>query len=113
MMMNSRVSSAIAIIFSAVLRTGILRAAILAAAGLIAFAAPGFAQCTPFGNPPQELLSSPKPGCPGGGHLMGPSPDSDGTPRYACLYAPASASRTNPLPLLIYLHPSTVTADSL
>jgi predicted esterase len=88
--------------------------AIFTAAGFVALAAATvFAQCTPFGNPPQQLLSSPKPSCAGGGHLMGPSPDSDGTPRYACLYAPASASKSNPLPLLIYLHPSTVTADSL
>ncbi|MGA9307744.1 MAG: hypothetical protein WBW31_20255, partial [Candidatus Sulfotelmatobacter sp.] len=39
--------------------------------------------------------------------------DSDGTARYACLYEPASASVSNPLPLLVWLHPSLVTADSI
>jgi hypothetical protein len=68
--------------------------------------------CTPFGDPPQTLLSDPVPNCFGGTRL-GPWYDSDGTPRYACLYEPAGASPSNRLPLLVWLHPSLVTADSI
>ena len=68
--------------------------------------------CTPFGNPPQTLVSSPVPMCTTG-KLLGPWNDSDGTPRYACLYAPAAASTSNPLPMLVWLHPSSVNADSI
>ena len=68
--------------------------------------------CTPFGNPPQTLVSSPVPMCTGG-TTLGPWNDSDGTPRYACLYQAGAASTSNPLPLLVWLHPSSVTADSI
>ena len=68
--------------------------------------------CTAFGNPPQTLISSPGPNCLGG-TLLGPWNDSDGTPRYACLYKPASATTSTPLPLLVWIHPSLVTADSI
>jgi hypothetical protein len=68
--------------------------------------------CTAFGNPPQTLISNPVPNCLGG-TLLGPWNDSDGTPRYACLYAPATASTSNPLPMLVWLHPSLVTADAI
>jgi Esterase PHB depolymerase len=68
--------------------------------------------CGPFGDPPQTLLSDPIPTC-AGGTLLGPWNDSDGTPRYACLYLPPAATATNPLPLLVWLHPSLVTADSI
>lgn len=71
-----------------------------------------FAQCTPFGNPPQKLIANIVPRCSLGTRL-GPWPDSDGTPRYACLYGPSAASSTNPLPLVVFLHPSTVTADAV
>ena len=66
--------------------------------------------CTPFGNPPQTLVSSPVPMCTGG-TTLGPWNDSDGTPRYACLYEAGAASTSNPLPLVIFLHPSLTTAD--
>jgi predicted esterase len=68
--------------------------------------------CTPFGNPPQTLVSSPVPMCTGG-KLLGPWNDSDATPRYACLYSPSAASTSNPLPMLVWLHPSSVNADSI
>src|SRR5271157_4448572 len=71
--------------------------------------------CTPFGNPPRQLITkAPKdiPKCPGG-KLLGPSNDSDGTARYSCLYEPKTASSTNPLPLVIYIHPSLTDADSI
>ena len=70
------------------------------------------AGCSPFGNPPQTLISDPVPNCIGGTRL-GPWNDSDGTARYACLYQPASAKTTNRLPLLVWIHPSLVTADSI
>jgi hypothetical protein len=68
--------------------------------------------CSPFGNPPQTLISNEIPNCIGGTRL-GPWNDSDGTPRYACLYQPASATKSNPLPMLVWIHPSLVTADSI
>jgi predicted esterase len=80
-------------------------------AGLPSAAAAATA-CGPFGNPPQTLISNEVPNCLGGTRL-GPWNDSDGTPRYACLYEPASASATNKLPMLVWLHPSLVTADSI
>lgn len=87
----------------------LLTAAILTALPRNAGAA---SACGPFGNPPQTLISNPVPLCVGGTRL-GPWSDSDGTPRYACLYAPAAASTSNRLPLLVWLHPSLVTADSI
>ena len=70
--------------------------------------------CTPFGNPPQTLIMNEQPTCTAGlnGKLLGPWNDSDGTPRYACLYA-GSATTANPLPMLVWIHPSLVTADSI
>ncbi|HLX37163.1 MAG TPA: PHB depolymerase family esterase, partial [Candidatus Binataceae bacterium] len=67
-------------------------------------------ECTPFGDPPQPLVQNEVPECVGGS-VLGPWNDSDGTPRYACLFTPLSASTSNPLPLVIFLHPSLVTAD--
>jgi len=80
---------------------------------LIAVAANASAQtvtCSPFGNPPQKLIMNEVPNCTGGS-VLGPWNDSDGTPRYACLFEPNSASTANPLPLVIFLHPSLTTAD--
>src|ERR1700691_5813013 len=68
--------------------------------------------CGPFGDTPQTLIANEVPNCVGGTRL-GPWNDSDGTPRYACLYEPASASATNKLLMLVWLHPSLVTADSI
>ena len=83
--------------------------AILAASPASSAATTG---CGPFGDPPQTMLSNPVPVCLGGMRL-GPWDDSDGTPRYACLYQPPAATTSNPLPLLVWLHPSLVTADSI
>jgi predicted esterase len=68
------------------------------------------AACSPFGNAPQQLIMNEVPECVGGS-VLGPWNDSDGTPRYACLFTPSAASTSNPLPLVIFLHPSLVTAD--
>ena len=89
-------------------------------AALAALSAPGLARstppastCSPFGNPPRPITGPAiVPTCPGG-QLLGPWNDSDGTPRYACLYESAHASTDQPLPLVVYLHPSLFTADSL
>jgi poly(3-hydroxybutyrate) depolymerase len=70
------------------------------------------AACTQFGNPPATLLSSPIPLC-HGGDLLGPWNDSDGTPRYSCVYEPPSASASKPLPMIVFLHPSLNDADSV
>jgi dienelactone hydrolase len=61
--------------------------------------------CGPFGNPPAATLGAAKPGC-GGGELLGPWKDGDGTDRYACVYEPAAMKPGRRLPLLVYLHPS-------
>lgn len=88
--------------------------AVVAVAMLAAWPGPAIAAggCGPFGDPPQTFISNEVPICLGGTRL-GPWNDSDGTPRYACLYEPASATTSNPLPLLVWLHPSLVTADSI
>jgi predicted esterase len=78
------------------------------------------AQCGPFGDPPARLLhgffptfvSDHNPVCIGG-TVLGPWEDSNGTDRYACLYEPRSASASDPLPLVIFLHGSLATADSI
>ena len=43
---------------------------------------------------------------------MAPWNDSDGTPRYSCLYEPTTATPQHKLPMVVYLHPSLVSADS-
>ena len=73
------------------------------------------ATCTAFGNAPAVFDPADVavvPNCVGG-TVLGPVADADGTPRYACLYAPAQAATTNPLPLVVFLHPSLFPADSV
>ncbi|HUY27337.1 MAG TPA: PHB depolymerase family esterase [Candidatus Binataceae bacterium] len=78
------------------------------------------AQCGPFGDPPATVdhgtfasfLTRHNPIC-SGGEVLGPWTDADGSARYSCRYAPAAASITNPLPLVIFLHGSIATADSV
>jgi hypothetical protein len=80
---------------------------------LLALTPDAFAQtCSPFGNAPATLIANVVPFCTGG-TVLGSWNDSDGTPRYSCLYEPMTASPLNTLPLVVYLHPSLVTADSL
>ncbi|MBI3758150.1 MAG: hypothetical protein HY269_00140 [Deltaproteobacteria bacterium] len=68
--------------------------------------------CGPFGNPPAKLITNVVPKCDDGA-LIGPWKDSDGTPRYACLYQPPPGTPPKPLPLIVYLHPSLANADSV
>ncbi|HTY56583.1 MAG TPA: PHB depolymerase family esterase [Candidatus Binataceae bacterium] len=68
--------------------------------------------CGPFGNPPAKIDSSPEPFCWSGNKL--PSwKDSDGSARYACVYEPKSPAKDHKVPLLVFLHPSLLSADSV
>ncbi len=77
-------------------------------------------QCTPFGDPPARVtqgffaswFAAHNPIC-FGGRVLGPWKDSEGSDRYACIYEPQQRSRDNPLPLLVFLHGSIATADSI
>ena len=69
--------------------------------------------CNPFGNVPRTIVQDVTTLTCVGGTMMATWSDSDGTPRQACLYEPASASPTSPLPLIVYIHPSLFTADTL
>ncbi len=93
--------------------------AILAAALLIALLGTQDApqavvkqSCGPFGDPPAKLIANVLPKCTDG-EVLGPWNDSDGTPRYACLYQPPTTTPPKPLPLIVYLHPSLANADSV
>jgi hypothetical protein len=90
-----------------------LSPAVLTIASIFYFALSALAaQCTTYGDPPATLIANIVPLCTGGTRL-GPWNDSDGTPRYACLYEPEAAFASAPLAMLVFLHPSLVTADSL
>jgi poly(3-hydroxybutyrate) depolymerase len=81
-----------------------------------ALAVPGAAaadSCNPFGNAPREMVQDVTALTCSGGTMMAPWSDADGTERHACLYEPASASPAAPLPLIVYIHPSLFTADTL
>ena len=69
--------------------------------------------CNPFGNAPRPIVQDLTQLTCLGGTMMASWSDPDGTPRQACLYEPASASPAAPLPLIVYLHPSLFTADTL
>jgi dienelactone hydrolase len=71
----------------------------------------GTPACSPFGNPPAKFIMNEVPQCTGG-KVLGPWPDSDGVPRYACLFEPNTPpTSASPLPLVVFLHPSLTTAD--
>ncbi len=69
--------------------------------------------CNPFGNAPRPIVQDVTQLTCNGGTMMATWSDGDGTPRRACLYEPASASTATPLPLIVYIHPSLFTADTL
>ncbi len=58
------------------------------------------------------MFATPIPKC-SGGKRLGPLKDSNGAPRYACVYEPPQASSSNPLPLVVFLHAELATADSV
>ena len=69
--------------------------------------------CNPFGNAPRSIVPDNTVTSCSGGTTIGPWADGDGTPRHACLYEPSFASAAKPLPLVVYLHPSLFTADTI
>jgi poly(3-hydroxybutyrate) depolymerase len=99
-------------------------AAILAALALVSLALASRAQaadqCTPFGNPPAKVdrgviassIAAHNPIC-FGGRVVSPWKDSAGSDRFGCIYEPEGHSRDNPLPLIVFLHGSVATADSI
>ncbi len=96
-------------------RLSSMRAMVVLGVAMVA-AIPGAAaadSCTPFGNAPRPMVTNSLQVTCVGGTMMAPWSDSDGTPRQACLYEPASASPATPLPLVVYIHPSLFTADTL
>jgi poly(3-hydroxybutyrate) depolymerase len=83
------------------------------AVGVALTATRAAADCNPFGNPPRPMVQDTTQLTCAGGTMMAPWSDADGTSRRACLYEPASASPATPLPLIVYIHPSLFTADTL
>jgi predicted esterase len=78
------------------------------------------AECGPFGDAPAQVnhgwfagfVAAHNPVC-FGGKVLGPWTDAEGTARFACLYESTNASKDTPLPLIIFLHGSLATADSI
>jgi predicted esterase len=95
--------------------SAILCCAMAAAAGIA-----NAAECGPFGDAPAQVnhgyfasfVAAHNPIC-FGGQVVGPWADADGTDRYACLYQSENASKDTPLPLVVFLHGSLATADSI
>jgi hypothetical protein len=69
--------------------------------------------CTVFGNPPRGNVFAVEPFCGIGGSLVGGFNDSEGTPRFACLYPPSAPVRGVQYPMIVFLHPSLANADSV
>src|ERR1700756_952500 len=69
--------------------------------------------CTAFGNPPRGNVSAIVPLCGDGGTLLGGFTDAGGTPRFACLYPPSAPAAGVKYPMIVFLHPSLVNADSV
>lgn len=67
-------------------------------------------KCGPFGDLPAVTIGESKPNC-WGGKMLGPWKDGNGVDRYACLFEPDSSN--GPLPLVIFLHPSLLSADTI
>lgn len=61
--------------------------------------------CTPFGDHPSPTYAFYQDTCFPGGTVIGPLTDSNGTPRYACLYLPRKPAK-DPRPLVIYFPPN-------
>ncbi len=91
-----------------------LRAFLLSCvAAAVAIPGTASADCSPFGDAPRPITTDVTQLTCNGGTMMPTWSDPDGTPRRACLYEPASASPSAPLPLVVYIHPSLFTADTI
>jgi pimeloyl-ACP methyl ester carboxylesterase len=91
----------------------LLCGAAMLAAALVATPGPAASTCTPFGNPPRPQVFNTTITTCFGGVTTAPWLDGDGTLRSACLYEPSFASPARPLPLVVYVHPSLFTADTI
>jgi predicted esterase len=69
--------------------------------------------CTAFGNAPRGNVLAVLPLCGDGGSLLGGFNDSEGTPRFACLYPPSAPVSGVHYPMIVWLHPSLANADSV
>jgi predicted esterase len=77
-------------------------------------------RCSPFGDLPAQvdrgwfasIMTAHNSVCLSG-TLLGPWTDGNGDARYACLYEPPRASEREPLPMLVFLHPSETSAYSV
>ncbi len=78
------------------------------------------AGCGPLGDPPAQVdrgwfasfVSARNSVCLGG-TLLGPWIDGNGDARQACLYEPQHAGEREPLPMVVFLHPSETSAYSI
>jgi poly(3-hydroxybutyrate) depolymerase len=93
-------------------RLAAVRALILCAVASVAATA-GADTCNPFGDAPRPVTPNNEPVTCYPGTTMSAWTDADGNARTACLYEPASASPASPLPMIVYLHPSLFTADTI
>jgi predicted esterase len=97
-----------------------IAAALMLVSCACAGAAAAADRCSPFGDSPAQVnhgiiassVAAHNPIC-FGGRVLGPWQDADGTDRYACIYEPAGHSRDNALPLVVFIHGSIATADSI
>jgi len=88
----------------------------IAVSAVCAIAAP----CGPFGDPPAQVshgwfasfLTRYSPVC-SDAKPLGPWKDAGGDERYACIFEPSDASKSSPLPLVVFLHGSVAIADSV
>jgi dienelactone hydrolase len=91
----------------------LLGCAAVLSASFVGGSARAASTCSAFGNAPRAQVFNPDLTTCFGGVTVGPWLDGEGTLRNACLYEPASASPARPLPLVVYLHPSLFTADTI
>jgi predicted esterase len=92
-----------------------LMAALLASRGVFAGT-----RCSLFGDPPAQVsrgwfarvVTRGNSVCLGG-RVLGPWIDGNGDARYACLYEPRHPTEREPLPMVVFLHPSETSAYSV
>ena len=85
----------------------------------------GASDCTAYGDPPRPVVASSPDGtindllntalniCDASNGETLSWTDANGTPRSACLIAPANATTQTPLPMLVWLHPTLIAQDSI
>ena len=85
----------------------------------------GGSSCTAYGDPPRAVVGTSADGtlntllntalnaCTASNGVNLTWTDANGTPRDACMIAPANATAQTPLPLLVWLHPTLIAQDSI